>query len=360
MLAINLNGLHLFQMQIHNDAQQMRDELNQQNAVRVSVALFGQPGAGKSSLINKIVGEKVAAVGVETDKTVDEAEYEHNGLTLVDLPGYGTQRFPKETYRSKFNLEKFDLFLCVTSGKFHQADTELFQELDAMGKVCIFVVNKHDELWEDDATIEELESRKRDDIVKQVGKPVEVTFTSCRKGYGLDVLNETILKNLDAAKRERWLRGAKAYSLEFLQLKRDAADKHVSLAACASAANGLNPIPGADIAVDLSVLLKLFAELREDFGLTDRVLSKLKESAIPTVSAVASNVVRYAAKEGILLLFKQFLGRQALKTVSKYVPFIGQAIAMTTGFAITYAVGKSYLNDCYTLAETILRDELER
>lgn len=347
-------------MQIHDDAKQIRKELDQQDAALVSVALFGQPGAGKSSLINQLVGKDVAAVGVETDKTVDEASYVHNGLNLVDLPGYGTQRFPKDTYASKFELEKFDLFLCVTSGKFHQADTELFQELDRMGKGCIFVVNKHDDLWERGVDIKVLEQRKKEDIVKQVGKNVEVLFTSCRKEYGLDVLNEKILENLDAAKRERWLRGAKAHSLKFLEQKREAAEKYVTIAAGASAANGLNPIPGADIAVDLTVLMKLFTELRECFGLSDKVLNSLKESAIPTVSTVANNVIRYAAKEGILLLFKQFLGRQAMKTVVKYVPFIGQAIAASAGFGITYAVGSSYLNDCYVLAEKILRDELER
>ncbi len=297
---------------------------------------------------------------METDKTVDEAEYVHNGLALVDLPGYGTQRFPKESYSRQFALEKFDLFLCVTSGKFHQADNELFQQLDEMGKVCIFVVNKHDELWEDDVSVGDLEQRKREDIIKQIGKPVTVIFTSCRKKYGLDVLNKTILKNLNAAKRERWLRSAKAYSVEFLEQKLEAAKKYVTIAAGASAANGFNPIPGADIAVDMSVLLKLFAELRECFGLSDKILNSMKESTIPTVSTVANNVIKFAAKEGLMLLLKQFIGRQAMKSLVKFIPIVGQAIAATAGFAITYAVGSSYLDDCYTLAKKILQDELER
>jgi hypothetical protein len=106
--------------------------------------------------------------------------------------------------------------------------------------------------------IEELERRKEEDIAKQVRKQVEVIFTSCRKGHGLDVLNEAIMTNLDAAKRERWLRGAKAHSLKFLEQKREAAEKYVTIAAGASAANGLNPIPGAAFAVDLSVLMKLW------------------------------------------------------------------------------------------------------
>ena len=109
----------------------------------------------------------------------------------------------------------------------------------------------------------------------------------------------------------------------------------------------------------MSVLVKLFQELRQNFGLNDSLLGNLKESAVPTVSTLANNIVRYAAKEGIMLLLKQFLGRQVLKTAAKYIPIVGQAIAATTGFAITYSVGKSYLSDCYELAEKILQDSLE-
>jgi small GTP-binding protein len=346
-------------MRIHNDASKIRELLEEQNKEVVSVALFGQPGAGKSSLINKIVGAKVAQTGVETDKTVEEASYLHKGLRLVDLPGYGTAKFPKQGYKEKFHLEKFDLFLCVTSGKFHQADTELFRELEAMNKVCIFVVNKHDELWEDDIPVAKLMQRKKADIVKQLGKDVNIVFTSCRNDFGLAELTDAILANLNAAKRDRWVRGAQAYSLEFLKEKRAVADRYVAIAAAASAANGLNPIPGADIAIDMSVLVKLFQELRQNFGLDDSLLGTLKESTVPAVSTLANNIVRYAAKEGVLLLLKQFVGKQVIKTIAKYIPIIGQAVAATTGFAITYSAGKSYLKDCHELAEKILQDSLK-
>lgn len=346
-------------MSIHDEAEKIRHRLDEENNAIVSVALFGQPGAGKSSLINKIVGKKVADVGVETDKTVNAARYETKGLCFVDLPGYGTANFPKESYFDRFNIQQFDLFLCVTSGKLHQADTEFFQELAKRDKVCIFVVNKHDELWEDDISIEELEQRKVKDITSHVGRPVTIVFTSCRKGTGLDKLNTEIMNNLDGAKRERWTRGAKAYSAQFLLEKRAACERYVAIAAAASAANGINPIPGADVAVDLSILLKLFSEIREAFGLNDAFLAKLKESAIPIVARLANNVVQYAAKEGLLLLLKSFLGRQTVKTFAKFIPFIGQAIAAGLGYAITSNVGNSYLNDCHDLAQEILEHKLE-
>jgi len=159
-------------MSIHEEAERIRTVLDEENSSNVSVALFGQPGAGKSSLINKIIGKKVAEVGVETDKTVEAASYEENGLRFVDLPGYGTKNFPKDGYLERFNIQQFDLFLCVTSGKLHQADTEFFQELSKRKKVCIFVVNKHDEIWEDGISIEELEQRKINDIRSHVGHEV--------------------------------------------------------------------------------------------------------------------------------------------------------------------------------------------
>ncbi len=96
-------------MSIHDEAEKIRRKLDEENGTTVSVALFGQPGAGKSSLINKIVGQKVAEVGVETDKTVAAASYEAKGLRFVDLPGYGTKNFPKESYFQKFDIQQFDL-----------------------------------------------------------------------------------------------------------------------------------------------------------------------------------------------------------------------------------------------------------
>jgi small GTP-binding protein len=345
-------------MSIDQVAQSITEELDEQRKVKVKVALFGQPGAGKSSLINKILGRKAAEVGVETDKTVAAKSYDHNGLSLVDLPGYGTKNFPKETYFKSFDILDFDLFLCVSSGKLHQADTEFFHELLKRDKVCIFVVNKHDELWEEDVSIETLEQRKRADIRKHAEHDVDVLFTSCRKSTGIDVLNETIRRNLDAAKQERWIRGAKAYTLDFLNAKKTACEKRVTYAALAAAANGLNPVPGVDVAVDLGILTKLFAEIRADFGLDDDFLASLKRSSIPAVSRVASNIVQFATKEGLLLLLKKFAGGTAVKAFSKYIPFVGQAVAAGIGYGITSSAGKSYLEDCYQLAKDALDNKL--
>lgn len=348
-------------MSIEDEAGQLREQLEKEMQTTVSVALFGQPGAGKSSLINKMIGEKVAQVGVETDKTTEAESHSHTakGVTFVDLPGYGTSAFPKEGFFERFDIQRRDLFLCVTSGKLHQSDTEFFQDLTKAGKVCIFVSNKCDELWEEDVPVDQLRQRWCEDIAKHVGRPVPVIFTSCRTGDGLDELQRAITQNLDGAKRERWVRGAKAYSQAFLDQKKEACKRKVLLASGLAAANGVNPIPGADVAVDVTVLVSLFKEIRDSYGLSDSALRSLTETAVPYVAQLANRAAQYAAKEGVLLLLRNFVGREAVKTVSKYIPVVGQAIAASIGFAITYQAGNSYLDDCHALASEVLQRKLK-
>ena len=138
-------------------AERIRERMQSDDLVRVSIALFGQPGCGKSSLINRMTSQRLAVEGVRNDVTTERRDYEWNGLTLVDLPGYDTALFPAHEYLARFKVLEFDLLLCVFEGKFHKADTELFHEVTRRGKTCLFVRNKHDTLWQDDKEMADLE-----------------------------------------------------------------------------------------------------------------------------------------------------------------------------------------------------------
>lgn len=345
-------------MNIHDEAKRILDELNRQNTERVKIALFGQPGAGKSSLINRVTGQRLAAVGVHTDTTTDAGTYEWDGVRLVDLPGYDTIRFPKDAYFSRFGILDFDLFLCVFAGKLHEADTRFFKELRDAGKVCLFVRNKADEIWEEDKRFEQLCDEISLDVRKHVEDPSrQVFFTSCRSGSGIAVLEDAIYDNLDSAKRERWARGAKAASVEFLEKKRSACESYVTVAAGASLANALNPIPGVDIAVDVGVLATLFKVIREAYGLSDE---RLHELAAGPMESLVREVTEFATRQGVLMLLKRFAGREALKAAAKYIPIVGQVVAGAVGFAITKKAGDWYLDRCHALATQILARDLEK
>lgn len=335
------------------------EQLRQQMNVEVKVALFGQPGAGKSSLINALIGEKKANVGVETDCTTEAQEYEHNGIIFTDLPGYDTAKFPASSYFTKFDILSYDLFLCVSSGKFHATDSRFFKALQKHEKVCLFVVNKHDELWEDGVSIEELEQRKRADIIKHVAQEVPIYFTSCRRKTGLDELSFAIQDSLNNAKSERWNRSAKAYTIEALNRKKQACQSYIEKACLIAAANGLNPLPGADIAVDVGILLSTLEKIRSEYGLSDDILSKLKHQGVHEFAKKAGNILVALTTDGVLALLKRYAASESAKTVAKYVPFIGQAIACGLGYAITKSVANSYLNDCHQLAKAILENKFK-
>jgi len=346
-------------MSIYKDAEDLREKLKSEQGKKLKVALFGQPGAGKSSLINKLVGYDAVPVGVSTDKTIEAEVVDWEDLLLVDLPGYGTTKFPENKYFDEFKIEDFDIYLCVFSGKFHGADTRFFKELRSKGKVCIFVRNNHDTIWEDGKETEELEQDIKLDVEKQVESKENVVFTSCRNNYGIKELSESIYNNIDSANKVKWAKSAKAYSIEFLEEKKKSCETYVYTASGAAAVNGINPIPGVDIGIDVSILLGLFASIRNSYGLSDEKL-KSKEALIPSLAPMVNNIIKYSSKEGILYLLKTFATREVVKSVSKYIPFVGQAIAASIGYGITRSAGMSYLDDCHNAAKIILENELSK
>lgn len=345
-------------MSINKTAEEILNLLKQDDDTKVSVALFGQPGSGKSTLINKIVGKKVADTGVQNDKTVSEAVYEASGLYFHDLPGYDTPGFPAETYTQKFNLEKFDVFLCVLSGKLHEGDVKLFKKLEQDSKICIYVVNKRDQMWDDDKDIETLEKEKAEDIYKILGRKVEVIFTSCKENYNIGYLIDRIYERLIPSKQKRWAKGAKAYSQEFLNKKREACKHKVTIAALAAAVNGVNPIPVVNTAVDVSIILRLFREIAETYGLTDDFLEQLSNDANSHISSAANSIIKTLTVNGINFLLSSMAGKVAVSSLARYIPFIGQAISASIGYALVSNAGKVYLDRCHNLAEEILKAKI--
>ena len=354
-------------MNIAGDIARIKSSLEKEMDQKITIALFGQPGAGKSSIINKLVGYSAAETGVKTDATMKEQLIHYSGddgcaeamvlqnLCFVDLPGYGTTKFPAAFFMREFAPERFDLFICVFAGKFHEADTDFFRMLKAKGKVCLFVRNKHDDIWEEGKAQKDLENTIVEDAQRQIGAPVKVYFTSCKTGHGLGELQEGIINALEPAKREKYARLSKAYTRRHLADKKKACESLVVRYAGLAAANAINIIPGLDIGVDLGVLLKLFNYIRDAYGLTGE---KVKSIA-PALTPIAINVFKYGTREGIPLLLKQFTKNMAGKELSKYFPIVGQAIAAGLGFAITYRAGHSYLDDCHKVAAGILENELK-
>ncbi|WP_026440833.1 GTPase [Acidocella facilis] len=336
------------------DYEEIRQNAEKSAKTPVYIALFGQPGAGKSSLINAITGKPdLVKVGVGNDETFEREDHEWNGLFLSDLPGYGTARFPADKYREKFKIDQFDIFLCVTSGKLKEDDILFFRQLRQDGKHCIFVRNKIDAEYQPGQTDADLRARIKENLAQQIGESVEVVFTSCRTGEGLDELQNAIEGSLVGVKRDRFNRSAAAYSKEFLEKKKKACREYALYAAGVSAAANMVPVPGLGIAVDVGAILGAMGLIRNDFNLTEARLDKFAHIA-PNFAPIANQIISFATKEGVLQLLKRFAAGQVVAEVSKFFPGIGSLVAGAVSFGVNILILNFYIDDCYEIASEML------
>lgn len=95
-----------------------QEKLGIDSVTRINIALAGVAGAGKSTLINAILGEEVAEVDM-IECTMRPTPYEVPGtcLTLWDLPGWGTEAHPTKTYFMDKCLFAFDAMIVLYASR---------------------------------------------------------------------------------------------------------------------------------------------------------------------------------------------------------------------------------------------------
>jgi GTPase len=119
------------------------------------VALAGRPNVGKSTLVNRVVGEKVAIVSDKPQTTRRAIRGVATGdawqLVLVDLPGVQRPRDPlteRMQQRMQRELEEADVALFVLNGEqeIGPGDRFIAQAIRAAGIPTVTAVNKVDRL----------------------------------------------------------------------------------------------------------------------------------------------------------------------------------------------------------------------
>ena len=142
----------------------------------VKIAIVGKPNAGKSSLLNKLVGKERAIVssiaGTTRDATDTKIEVDGLEVTLIDTAGIrrrgkiepGVEQFSvlrafKAIERADVALLMIDATTGITSQDAHIAGFILDQ-----WKSCVVIVNKWDAIEKDSFTMEEYTKKIRSDL----------------------------------------------------------------------------------------------------------------------------------------------------------------------------------------------------
>jgi uncharacterized protein (DUF697 family) len=139
-------------------------------------------------------------------------------------------------------------------------------------------------------------------------------------------------------------------------------ERMLSKRALASAAAGLSPIIGPDVAADMALLLDLLPRINRRFGFAPEQIESLDEKTkivvYQLIKATGKAVVgKYVTKQLILTLLKRIGIRVTAKQVSKFIPFIGPAISSAISFAGMKYMGKTHIKECVALATDLLSRE---
>ena len=179
-------------------------EENETNDDIINVSIIGKPNAGKSSLVNKILGENRVIVsdiaGTTRDAIDSYFENETGKYNFIDTAGIRRKSKVNENIekysvmRSLLAIERSDVSLLLidaTEGVTDQ-DTKIAGEAHEAGKGVIIVVNKWDEIEKTNGTLEKYKKEVYNKLSYLNYAPM--IFISAKTGQRVDKLFELIKK----------------------------------------------------------------------------------------------------------------------------------------------------------------------
>ena len=198
----SVNGLGLGELldEIYDNFPEETDENQDDECIKVAV--IGKPNAGKSSIINKILGEDRVIVSDIPGTTRDAIDtfYEVNGKKYMFIDTAGIRRKSRidediEKYsiiRSWAAVDRADVCIMMIDAKdgVTEQDSKIAGYAHEQGKASVIVINKWDLVEKQTGTLEEY----RKEVVKELEfmSYAPVVFISAKTGQRVERLFELI------------------------------------------------------------------------------------------------------------------------------------------------------------------------
>ncbi len=177
------------------------EELEEEPDV-VKVAVIGKPNVGKSSLINRILGEERVIVsnmaGTTRDAVDSYFENEEGKFVFIDTAGMRKKSKVHDdiekfsVLRAAMAIERADVCLIMIDANegVTEQDTKVAGMAHDAGKACIIVVNKWDAIEKDDKTMDKMRAQIRNDLAYMTYAPI--VFISAMTGQRVPRLFQLI------------------------------------------------------------------------------------------------------------------------------------------------------------------------
>jgi GTPase len=189
--------------------EQTTDESNEET---LYVAVVGKPNVGKSSFINKLLGEERLVVSEIAGTTRDsiDTHYRYHGKTLVFIDTAGLRRQSKidpgveyfSSLRTQRSIDRADvciLMIDATEEDVLIQDLRIAEKAWSAGSSLVIVVNKWDLLEKETGTAEKYEKKFKERAPQL--RWVPMIFTSALTGQRVTKVLDHVIEVADARKK---------------------------------------------------------------------------------------------------------------------------------------------------------------
>jgi GTPase len=170
----------------------------------IRIAIVGRPNTGKSTLINRLLGEDRMLTGPEAGITRDaiavELEWRGRKMRIHDTAGMRRrsridEKLEKLSVADTLNAIRFAevvIVLVDAQTPFEEQDIRIADLVEREGRACVIAINKWDAIEVESGALSRLRG-SIDRLLPQI-KGVPIAVLSAKTGDGLDKLMEAVMK----------------------------------------------------------------------------------------------------------------------------------------------------------------------